>query len=266
MKHKKATRRGARLGQHFLTGTWAAHKLVEAADIRPSDTVLEIGPGRGALTRELLKTNARVVAIEKDEALVEKLRSTFNAEIEGGTLTIIPGDVRDLDLETTRLGTYVLAANIPYYITGEIIRQFLSADLQPRTMALLMQKEVAERILARDEKESILSISVKAYGEPSIAAKVAKGNFNPPPSVDSAILVVRNISKKFFSGFSEEFFFRVVRAGFASKRKFLTGNLAKEFGAEIVRTAFTAIGLSEKVRAEDVSLEQWAKLSRDLLR
>jgi 16S rRNA (adenine1518-N6/adenine1519-N6)-dimethyltransferase len=266
MKRKKIKRRGAKLGQHFLTGTWAAHKLVEAAEIGPKDTVLEIGPGTGALTRELLKTGSRVVAIEKDGTLVGQLRSTFDTQIEKGTLTVAPGDVRDLDLKAMRLGTYVLAANIPYYITGEIIRQFLSADLQPRTMALLVQKEVAERILARDGKESILSISVKAYGQPSIAAKVAKGNFNPPPSVDSAILVVKNISKEFFSDFSEEFFFEVVRAGFASKRKFLSSNLAKEYGRESVSTAFTSVGLSEKIRAEDVSLEQWKKISELLSR
>ena len=263
IRNGKRGKRGARLGQHFLTGAWAAQKLAEAAEIRPGDTVLEIGPGKGALTRELLKTGGRVVAIEKDETLVEQLRSTFSSEIERGTLTIVPGDVRDLDLKAAELGEYILAANIPYYITGEIIRQFLSAEKQPRTMALLVQKEVAERILARDKKESILSISVKAYGEPSIATKVARGNFNPPPSVDSAILVVRNISKEFFSDFSEAHFFEVVRAGFASKRKFLSGNLAKKFGSEAAQDALAE--LPEKVRAEDVTLEQWGSVVRGLL-
>jgi 16S rRNA (adenine1518-N6/adenine1519-N6)-dimethyltransferase len=254
-------RKGARLGQHFLTGTWAAHKLVESAAIGRNDTVLEIGPGKGALTKELLKTGGRIVAVEKDAALVEQLRSMFKSEIEDGTLTVIPGDVRDLDLKATRLDTYVLAANIPYYITGEIIRQFLSSDLQPKTMALLVQKEVAERIVARDGKESILSISVKVYGDPSIAAKVARGNFSPPPSVDSAILVVKNISKKFFADLDEEFFFKVVRTGFSSKRKFLAGNLAKEFGRERALEAFAVAGISEKIRAEDVTLEQWRDLA-----
>jgi 16S rRNA (adenine1518-N6/adenine1519-N6)-dimethyltransferase len=264
MKREKTKRRGAKLGQHFLTGQWAAQKLVAAAQISADDTILEIGPGTGALTRELLKTGARLVAIEKDETLVERLRSEFAAEIEKGTLTLVPGDVRDLDLKATRLGTYVLAANIPYYITGEIIRQFLSADLQPRTMALLVQKEVAERILARDKKESILSISVKAYGAPEIAAKVAKGNFNPPPSVDSAILVVRGISKKFFAEFDEKFFFKIVRTGFSSKRKFLAGNLAKECTRERAESSLEAAGISIKARAEDLSLEQWGKIVRSL--
>ncbi len=254
--------RGARLGQHFLTGTWAARKLVEAAEIQASDTVLEIGPGKGALTKELLKTGARIVAIEKDETLVENLKGTFAAQVNDGSLTIVPGDVRDLDLEATRLGNYILAANIPYYITGEIIRQFLSADLQPKTMALLVQKEVAERIVAKNKKESILSISVKAYGTPQIAAKVPKGNFSPPPSVDSAILVVRSISKLSFGGLDESLFFKVVRTGFSSKRKFLSGNLAKEFGRDGVSKALAGVGLSEKIRAEDVSLQQWTKLAK----
>ncbi|HEV3245273.1 MAG TPA: 16S rRNA (adenine(1518)-N(6)/adenine(1519)-N(6))-dimethyltransferase RsmA [Candidatus Paceibacterota bacterium] len=260
----KRIKKGARLGQHFLTGQWAARKLVEAARIRPNDTVLEIGPGKGALTGELLATGARIVAIEKDETLAEGLRSLFPSEIENAQLTVIPGDVRDLDLKATRLGTYVLAANIPYYITGEIIRQFLSADQQPRTMALLVQKEVANRILARDGKESILSISVKAYGKPEIAAKVARGNFNPPPSVDSAILVVNDISKDLFKGPDEKFFFEVVRAGFSSKRKFLLNNLAKKFGRDAVSSTLTTAGLPEKVRAENVSLGQWTKIAKVL--
>jgi 16S rRNA (adenine1518-N6/adenine1519-N6)-dimethyltransferase len=265
MKTKNPKRkRGARLGQHFLTGTWPARKLVESAGIGELDTVLEIGPGKGALTKEILETGARVVAIEKDLTLVHHLRETLPQE----NLVVIDADVRDVEPEQLGLkaGNYILAANIPYYITGEIIRQFLSTAAQPKTMALLVQKEVAERIVARDKKENILSISVKVYGEPSVAAKVSRGNFSPPPSVDSAILVVKNISKKFFADFSEEFFFKVVRAGFSSKRKFLAGNLAKEFGRERVSNALAVAGLSEKVRAENLSFEQWKKIAEKLLR
>ncbi|HTR18544.1 MAG TPA: 16S rRNA (adenine(1518)-N(6)/adenine(1519)-N(6))-dimethyltransferase RsmA [Candidatus Paceibacterota bacterium] len=259
MERKK---RGARLGQHFLTGQWAARKLVEAAGIASDDIVLEIGPGKGALTKEILKTGARVIAIEKDPALVELLRVDLPKE----RLVVIGADVRDIRPGTIGLmaGAYVLAANIPYYITGEIIRQFLSTDVQPKTMALLVQREVAERILARDKKESILSISVKAYGKPEIAAKVARGNFAPPPSVDSAILVVRNISKAFFGEIDEGSFFKVVRTGFSSKRKFLAGNLAKEYGREKAARALAAAEVPEKARAEDVSLEAWRKMVESL--
>jgi 16S rRNA (adenine1518-N6/adenine1519-N6)-dimethyltransferase len=252
-------RKGARLGQHFLTGTWAAKKLTEAAGITSEDTVLEIGPGKGALTKELLATDAHIIAIEKDTLLVEKLHETFRDK----KIKIIEADIRDVEPKEIGLsaGEYILAANIPYYITGEIIRKFLSAKAQPKTMALLVQKEVAERILARDGKESILSISVKVYGTPSIAAKVSRGNFSPPPSVDSSILVVRNISKAFFRGTSEENFFAVVRAGFSSKRKFLLNNLSGVFGRELSAHAMAAAGVPEKARAEDVRLEQWGKIA-----
>jgi 16S rRNA (adenine1518-N6/adenine1519-N6)-dimethyltransferase len=256
-------RRGARLGQHFLTNPAHAATLARAARIHEGDTVLEIGPGKGMLTKELLATSARVIAIEKDEALAAFLQEHFHKEISHGQLQIITGDVRDFDPKSIE-GEYALAANIPYYITGEIIRQFLTAHHQPRAMALLIQKEVAERILARDSKESILSISVKAYGTPKIAAKVGRGNFSPPPSVDSAILVVDEISKSFFHTISEEDFFHVVRAGFASKRKMLANNLAVLFGKEKTIETLKTVNIPEKERAEDLTINQWRLITEQL--
>lgn len=255
--------RGARLGQHFLNAPWAARSLIESLKAQPDETVLEIGPGKGALTKELLTARNRVVAIEKDEALAEILRSTFSEHVAGGRLTLIEGDVRNFNPAEHIIGPYVLAANIPYYITGEIIRQFLEAPRQPRAMALLIQKEVAERIVARDGKESILSLSVKAFGTPRLVAKVPKGCFNPPPSVDSAILLVDAISRDFFADVDEPHFFRIVKAGFASKRKKLLNNLGS-FGAEKAQAAFVASGLSENVRAEDLVLAQWRNLAQSL--
>jgi len=260
-------RKGARLGQHFLTGTWAAKRLAESVGVRPGEPILEIGPGKGALTKELLATGARVVAVEKDEALAEELGKTFSSEIASGVLRIITGDIRDFSPERHGLssGGYVLAANIPYYITGEIIRQFLETEAPPRALALLVQKEVAARIFARDKKESILSISVKAYGTPSIIAKVSRGNFSPPPSVDSAVLLVSNVSKDFFLGFTEKEFFTVVRAGFASKRKFLANNLGAKFGKVPALEAMRSCGLNEKIRAEDVALQEWKCLAEKII-
>lgn len=255
---------GARLGQHFLTGTWAAHRLAESVAVRQGETILEIGPGKGALTRELLSIGSPVVAIEKDEALVEILQTTFAQEISSHALRVVSADIRDVTAEKLGLEQYVVAANIPYYITGEIIRQFLETSAPPRAMALLIQKEVAERILARDHKESILSLSVKAYGTPSIIAKVSRGNFSPPPSVDSSIILINDISKKFFTDLSEADFFAVVRAGFSSKRKFLLSNLAGHFDRVRVQSAFDACGLSHKVRAEDVPLEVWKPLGEKI--
>lgn len=241
-----------------------ARLLVEACQIQKGERVLEIGPGTGALTRELLATGAQVVAIEKDGALVSRLQHTFAHEIQQGALTIIDGDVRDTDPKTLglRAGAYVLAANIPYYITGEILRHFLSTKAQPRAMALLIQKEVAERIVARDGKESILSLSVKAYGTPRIVAKVGRGNFSPPPSVDSAIIAIDHISRAQFGDLSDEAFFAVVRAGFASKRKLLANNLAIKFGKEKVLSTFPMCGIAPDARAETVPLQKWMRLAR----
>ncbi|OGG51514.1 ribosomal RNA small subunit methyltransferase A [Candidatus Kaiserbacteria bacterium RIFCSPHIGHO2_02_FULL_54_11b] len=262
----RSGRKGARLGQHFLTGAWAARSLAQAVNVRPNETILEIGPGKGALTKELLATGAHVIAIEKDRALVEKLSQTFAQEISEGRLRLVEDDVRNFEPGSSKLEarSYVLAANIPYYITGEIIRQFLETTAQPRAMALLVQKEVAERIVARDHKESILSLSVKAYGSPKIVAKVSRGNFSPPPSVDSAILLITNISKESFGDVAEDGFFKVVKTGFASKRKFLANNLAVVFGKDETLRALTACNLSSKVRAEDVPLEKWRGIAREL--
>lgn len=250
--------RGARLGQHFLKHAWAAAKLAHAAEIREGETFVEIGPGKGVLTRELLKLGP-VVAIEKDPPLVALLQETFAEEVATKRLTLIESDVRDIDPQKLRLDTYVLAANIPYYITGEIIRQFLTTSTPPRAMALLIQKEVAQRITS--DRESILSLSVKAYGVPKIVEKVSRTHFSPPPSVDSAILSVTHISRDFFAAISEDDFFRIVHAGFASKRKFLSNNLAIVYGKDAVTHAFLACGIAEKARAEDVHLEEWKHLA-----
>ncbi len=199
---------------------------------------------------------------------VEKLQEMFPLEIASGALTLINDDIRNFDAMRSDLvaGKYIVAANIPYYITGEIIRQFLTTTVQPRAMALLMQKEVADRIIARDHKESILSLSVKAYGTPKIVANVSRGNFSPPPSVDSAILVITDISRAFFGDLDEKAFFRAVRAGFSSKRKKFAGNLVHSTGLakpDIIR-AFGACGIAQNARAEDVPLEKWRLLVLEL--
>ncbi|TSC86988.1 MAG: 16S rRNA (adenine1518-N6/adenine1519-N6)-dimethyltransferase [Parcubacteria group bacterium Gr01-1014_8] len=256
-------RKGARLGQHFLKSSSVAAALADSAHIANNDTVLEIGPGTGALTGELLRRGARIVAVEKDEALAHILGTTFKNSLANGALTIVVDDIRNVTPESLQLseGQYILAANIPYYITGEIIRQFLSAHSQPKTMALLIQKEVAERI-AKSKKESILSLSVKVYGIPHLAKAVGRGNFSPPPSVDSAILAITDISRANFKHMSEEQFFRTVRAGFASKRKVLRANLAKISSAPRVEHAFSVCNLPFNVRAEDVPLQSWLELAK----
>ena len=257
-------RRGTKLGQHFLNAAWVARDLVAAVAPSAEEIIVEVGPGRGALTKKLLATGNTVVAIEKDEALASFLLTEFSTAIAEGRLHLMQRDVRDGDTyDVLEKRPYVVAANIPYYITGEIIRDFLTADHQPRAMALLIQKEVAERIVARDKKESILSLSVKAYGSPSIVAKVHAGCFSPPPSVDSAILCIQNISRDFFSEIPEELFFKVVKAGFAAKRKQLGGNLGKVFGKK-AEAALRAAGVEKTMRAEDVKIQDWKKIAENL--
>jgi 16S rRNA (adenine1518-N6/adenine1519-N6)-dimethyltransferase len=248
------------LGQNFLTSIPARIAIVEAGNVTPSDTVLEIGPGKGFLTKALLDTGASVIALEKDSDLLPLLREQFSTYNQ---FTLIEGDA--LTYEPPQ-GAYKLIANIPYYITGAIFERYLSHVHQPETFVVLIQKEVAERIVARDNKESILSLSVKAYGEPKLVYRVNKGSFNPAPTVDSAVLAVYNISRKnFINQYHESMFFRVVKAGFAHKRKMLISNLKDLFPEKHIPAIFERLAISPKVRAEDVTLSTWLLLSKELL-
>lgn len=251
------------LGQNFLMHRQTAERIVGAALLPENAQVLEIGPGTGMLTRELLNAGMRVVAIESDYALIPELESTFRNEIGEGTLTLERADIRTFDTTSIK-GAYHLVANIPYYITGEIIRQFLTAPNQPASMTLLVQKEVAVRI-AREKKESLLSLSVKVYGTPSYCFTVPRGAFKPAPNVDSAVLRIGNISRAGFGDREEEeCFFEVIRAGFAHKRKRLAKNLEEKFSKEMVASAFDVATLDINARAEDLSLETWKVLTREL--
>ncbi len=261
------------LGQNFLTSEAAVFKIIQAAKITPGETVLEIGPGRGVLTKALLAAGAHVVAVEKDHELFGQLSETFSNEIAAGTFKIFEADVLETSPKSLALTSYKLVANIPYNITGQSLKKFLSEvpdGSQPSLMVVLLQKEVTERIIAADKKESILSISVKAYGEPKKITTVNRGSFYPAPNVDSAVLAIENISKKNFTGtensapISEEKFFEIVRAGFAHKRKMLAPNLAHIFEKEKILAALAAAGVSEKARAEDLTLEQWRKITEHL--
>jgi len=259
------------LGQHFLMHARIAERIVLVADVGKDDTVLEIGPGTGMLTKELLKQAERVVAIEADGELFEKLKADFASEITEGRLDLIHADIRTWP--TPGVGhvdqkKYKVVANIPYYLTGEIFRMFLSAKNQPGSMTLLVQKEVAERITrsgkpysakATKGKESILSLSVKAYGEPKYEFTVPRGAFRPAPKVDSAVLTIRNISRKNFATTAhEKRFFDLIHAGFAHKRKLVGNNLKWLVSGKILRAARVPDG----ARAEDVALSDWLHVAR----
>jgi 16S rRNA (adenine1518-N6/adenine1519-N6)-dimethyltransferase len=251
------------LGQNFLMHPQIAERIVGAAKLPENATIFEIGPGTGMLTHALLAKAGKVIAIEADDALAPQLEETFAAEIASEKLTLIHGDVREFD-PTAIEGDYHLIANIPYYITGEIIRSFLTAAHKPASMTLLVQKEVAERI-ARSAKESLLSLAVKVFGKPESCFTVPRGAFRPAPNVDSAVLAIRNIDPTMLIGDGEEErFFSILRAGFAHKRKRLAKNLEAVAPAERILSAFEAAALNKDVRPEDVSLGTWRVLATSL--
>lgn len=253
------------LGQNFLHSTAAREAIIQTARLRgnatedsPPDigqTVLEIGPGKGFLTERLLEAvgkTGKVVAVEKDDALLAFLQEKFAEAIKTSQLELIHGDI--LEFNPQNLGRYKLIANIPYYLTGEIIRQFLESANPPEMMVLMLQKEVAERIVAKDSRESILSISVKAFGEPKYIQTVKAGSFFPVPKVDSAILAINNIKPLADS----RAFFGIVKTGFAHKRKLLRGNLA--CSTEVLEKC----KIEPQARAENLNLNQWLCLTNTL--
>lgn len=244
------------LGQNFLTSVPARIAIVNAGHLTPLDTVLEIGPGKGFLTEGLLDTGAQIITLEKDRELVPFLNEKFATRTN---FSITEGDALTFEPPHT---PYKLIANIPYYITGAILSRYLSHTYSPTQMVVLVQKEVAERVVARDKKESILSLAVKVYGEPKIVYRVKRGSFNPIPNVDSAVLSIENISRKNFKDVHhEEVFFKLIKGGFAHKRKFLISNVKEIFPEITWPELFIKNSLNEKIRAEDVVLAQWLQLS-----
>ncbi len=256
MKHKNKPKKS--LGQHFLTSPKAVEAALAAADLKKSDTVLEIGPGEGILTSALLISVDNVIAVEKDEQLVTQLEQTFATPIVEKRLDIIGADILNFDTESLPAG-YKVVANIPYYLTGAIIRKFMTAPNQPERVVLMVQKEVAERIIAADGKESVLSISVKAYGTPRFIKRVAAGSFRPAPKVDSAIIAIENINwNNFETGEQEKTFFNILKSGFTSKRKMLKNNL------DLTEDQFQTCGISGTLRPEKVNLETWLCLAKNI--
>lgn len=250
------------LGQNFLISGRIVERIAVAGEIKENEVVLEVGPGKGVLTREIIKRGGRVKAIEKDERLIVLLNETFKKEISDGKLELVYGDALDPNvIEKLNLDSYKVIANIPYYITGALLRNLLSRAKKPSLLILMLQKEVAERIIARDKKESVLSLSIKAYAKPELVMNVSRGNFFPIPNVDSSVIKLSEIHNPFETEESEERFFAIVKAGFSSKRKKLISNLSALGSKEKWLETFSLLGLNENVRAEDLDLESWMRLS-----
>lgn len=255
------------LGQHFLKNKKILEEMARAAEITKRDVVLEIGPGTGTLTEVLAKYAKRVIAIEKDHDLIPILQEKFK---DSKNVKIIESDILKVKITHPHLPSlkvregegsyklrfpkkYKIVANIPYYITSRFLRVFLEAKKKPELMVLMIQKEVADRIMAKNKNESLLSLSVKAYGKPEIIRYVSKKYFSPPPKVDSAIIKISGISDKFFkeNKIDEKYFFEILRTAFQKKRKMLRRSLGKK------------INLPEKyqnMRPEDLELTDWLEI------
>lgn len=250
------------LGQNFLKSKKALIRICEAGELSSGDVVLEIGPGKGALTEKLLEKGAQVIVIEKDDSLIPFLQEKFTHEAKSGQFILLNQDILDFSIPKN-IKKYKLIANIPYNITGAIFKKFLEEERQPEKMVLLVQKEVAERIVAKDGKESILSISVKIYGLPKYIMTVGKKFFSPSPKVDSAVILISDISKNTFNGnISEKKFFEILKAGFAHKRKLVLSNLAKTFKQkDEFEIIFNKLKINKNSRAENLTSQNWTDIA-----
>lgn len=257
----------AKLGQNFLVSAVMANKIAEAANLSKKDTVLEIGPGRGILTNELIKRAGKVVAVEKDKKLFNFLKEKFS---QAKNLDLICADIRDVlrcpRNYKLRIKNYVVVANIPYYITSFLFRLLLEESKnKPSRIVLTVQKEVAERITACPPKMNLLALSVLVYGKAKIAFMVKKGNFRPRPKVDSAVLIVSSISDKFFQSnkIDEKKFFKFLKLSFSQPRKTLANNLVKRYFKPKIQDNLEKCGLSFNVRAQELSLKDWVCLYKN---
>ncbi len=249
-----------KLGQNFLQDPAILDKIVQVAEVGENDTVLEIGPGLGSLTRHLAVSAKEVIAIEIDKKIIPALKTSLsgyaNAKIiNDDILNIIPAEIIDAP-------EYLVVANIPYYITSAILRHLLENDPRPRQMVLTIQEEVAQRICAK-EKLSLLALSVQVYGHPEIAMKIPAGAFYPPPNVDSAVISITLHNEPRIPSALLDDFFKLAKAGFGQKRKTLRNSLSA--GLHITATEgeslLASAGIDPKRRAETLSIEEWKGLA-----
>lgn len=245
------------LGQNFLINAGILEKIVNAAELNLDDTVLEIGPGTGNLTKLLSEKAGRVIAVEKDYRLIEELREKFkNTNVE-----IVEGDILKLDIEELfRNSHYKVVANIPYYITSHLLKTIFEEWPRPELIVLTVQKEVAQRIMAKPPHMNLLALSVQFYSDPKIIGYISRGSFRPMPKVDSAI--IKLVPKKDIPA-NQDLFFKLIKAGFTGKRKQLANNLSKNLGIpkDKVIGILQKLGLDEKIRAESLSIIKWSELS-----
>lgn len=253
------------LGQNFLVDRAILAKIAAAAELTPGDTVLEIGAGLGTLTEHLARAAGRVVTVELDERLMGVLRDTLSGF---DNVEIVQGDILALDPATlvAPATRYKVVANLPYYITSAVLRHLLEASLQPQRLVVTVQREVAERITARPGQMSLLAVSVQFYGRPQVLFRIRPGSFYPSPGVESAVVRVDMYDAPPVDVEDTDVFFRVVKAGFAQRRKQLHNTLAGglHLPPEEVAARLREAGVDPKRRAQTLSLEEWARVAQAL--
>jgi len=247
------------LGQNFLFDENVLWRIVDAADIDPDDHVLEIGPGLGALTKLLAQTAVSVTAVELDDRLLPILAEELAPY---NNVTVIQGDILAQNPDTLFTTPYKVVANVPYYITGAILRHLLSAQNKPTVMVLTVQKEVAERITAVPPKMSLLAVSSQFYGSASIVTTLKAGAFWPRPDVDSAVICLDLSQSPAVDPVFEKQFFRIAKAGFSQKRKQLQKNLRQlGYSRTEINSLLDQANIDGKRRAETLTLDEWKNLT-----
>ena len=250
------------MGQNFLIDDTVLSEIINVADLKSSDTVLEVGPGLGILTGELVKRVGLVWAIEKDSKLVSILKNEFAGEKK---LKIVNEDILRFHVAREILGPYKVVANIPYYLTSKLLQFFLELQNPPKLMVLMIQKEVGERVVAKPGDLSILGISVQLYSDVEIATSVSRNSFWPVPEVDSVVLKITP-KEKYPQIKDKKLFFRIVKTAFSGKRKMIQNTLAhgldlsKERAGELLIKA----GIKPTDRPQDLTIEQWIRLYQQL--
>lgn len=247
------------LGQHWLRDRDILAAIADSVPISSSDTVLEIGPGLGTLTSELLRRSDNVVAVEFDKDLARKLPGQF----PGKNLTVHNQDILQFNFDTLPEG-YVVVANVPYYITSKIVERLVTAKNKPRAAVLLVQKEVAERIASDAGDMSLLALSAQIYAVAELGIEVPREYFTPPPKVDSQVVILTTRDKALVDTNSQKSFWRVARAGFAAKRKKLRSSIAAGLAIEKAdaEVLLAKASIDSDARAEDLSIDDWLRLSR----
>lgn len=249
------------LGQNFLADSDIARKMVKLADVSSQDTILEVGPGTGALTKEIAKKAREVIAVEKDPRMVGLLKETFR---ESPNIKIINADILKIALSniSSLTSSYKVVANLPFHIVSPTIRKFLDSKFPPKEMFLIAQKEVAQRIVSKPPKMNLLALSVQFYAKAEIISHISRKSFFPSPKVDAAIIKITPRKQK--NKVSAALFFKVAKAGFSHPRKQIINNFSEKLELDKNRVSFCLknSGVSPAQRAQTLRLDDWVVLSK----